>query len=85
METTIALLRLAIATLTDRLLTILSLLMTFALACWVMYQPTWEREGMAGFFALAVFLPCAIRERPKKEKVNAQAASVRPQTEYAEG
>lgn len=71
METAIALLRIALGTITDRLLTIFSLAMTFALACWVMYQPTWEREGMAAFFALAVFIPCVIRERPKKENINA--------------
>ena len=81
MEQTIALLRLALGVLSDRLLTILALIMTFALACWVMRSPTWEREGMAAFFALAVFLPCVVRERPKKEKANVQARQQQAEAE----
>jgi len=73
MEQTIALLRIALGVITDRLLTILSLTMTFALAAWAMNAPDPQREGMAGFFALAVFIPCIVRERPKKEKVYAPA------------
>ena len=70
METTIAVLRIALGVITDRLLTVLSLAMTFTLACWAMNQPDIQREAMAGFFALAVFLPCIIRER----RSHAQAA-----------
>lgn len=57
------LLRLALTVLTDRLLTMLSLLMTFALAVWVMQEPLWERMAMCAFFAVAVFLPCLMKER----------------------
>ncbi|NBT36456.1 MAG: hypothetical protein EBT03_13135 [Betaproteobacteria bacterium] len=59
--------RVAIVVLGDRVLTILSLLMTFGLTCWVMAEPSYERMAMAGFFALVVFLPTAIRERKKSE------------------
>lgn len=61
----IRLLRLALGVLTDRLLTILALGMTFALACWVMVEPGLMREIMAGFFALCVFLPTLFKERTK--------------------
>ena len=62
--------RLAIMVLGDRLLTILSLSMTFGLACWVMTQPTWERMAMAAFFAVVVFIPTAIKERRKHESTD---------------
>lgn len=61
----IRIIRLALATLSDRLLTLLALGMTFGLACWVMEAPTWMRAGMAGFFALFVFIPCVLKERTK--------------------
>lgn len=63
MEQTIAILRIALGAVTDRILTILSLIMTFALACWAMNAPDIQREGMAAFFALAVFIPCIVKER----------------------
>lgn len=63
MEQTIALLRIALAIITDRLLTIFSLVMTFTLSAWAMHSPDPEREGMAAFFALAVFIPSLVKER----------------------
>lgn len=63
--TVIKILRHALGVLTDRLLTLLALAMTFALACWVMANPDWMREAMAGFFALFVFIPCILKERAK--------------------
>jgi hypothetical protein len=32
-----------------------------------MWEPTWERMAMAGFFAVCVFLPCINWERKKNE------------------
>lgn len=61
----ITLLRLSIDILTGRLLTLLALLMSFGLAAWAMLDPTWMRNGMAGFFALCVFLPTLFKERTK--------------------
>jgi len=57
--------RIAIHALTDRLITLLSLLMTFGLSCWAMAYPTWERIAMAGFFCVVVFLPSLSREKAK--------------------
>ncbi|MDE2021008.1 MAG: hypothetical protein KGJ13_11780 [Patescibacteria group bacterium] len=69
--TDIPLVRIAIRVLSQRLVTLLSLFMTFALSAVVMYRPTWEREVMAAFFAVAVFLPCVLhdRRRDKDEQV----------------
>lgn len=61
----VTILRLSIDILTGRLLTLLSLGMTFGLACWAMSEPNVMREGMAGFFALCVFLPTLFKERTK--------------------
>jgi len=60
--------RLALGVITDRLLTILALLMTFALACWVMHEPTLERLGTAVMFA--VFSCLVTRKEKKDEKVS---------------
>lgn len=64
--------RLALMVLGDRLLTILSLAMTFGLALIAMESPTWERVAIAAFFALVVFIPTAIKERNKNEGTNQQ-------------
>lgn len=71
----VRLVRLALATLADKVLTFLALGMTFALACWVMSDPDWMREGMAGFFALFVFIPCILKERAKRHDTSDQASS----------
>jgi hypothetical protein len=68
----IKLVRLALSVLSDRLLTLVSLAMTFALACWVMKEPDLMRECMAGFFALFVFIPCIYKERTKDEGPRSQ-------------
>lgn len=61
--TDIPLVRLALRVLSERVLTLLSMVMTFTLSAWQMYQPTYERGGMAAFFAVAVFLPCILHDR----------------------
>jgi hypothetical protein len=60
--------RLSLSVVTDRLLTILGLGMTFVLACWVMYEPTPERLGMAVMFA--VFSWLVTSKEKKNEKVS---------------
>ena len=45
-----------------RVLTILALSMTFALACWTMWGPSYERIATLCIFAIAVFLPSLIKE-----------------------
>ena len=58
--------RMAMEVLAMRLLTILSMAMSFALAVWTMLEPSWERMAMAAFFAVCVYLPCINIERGKK-------------------
>ncbi len=41
MEAT-AIIRLALGVISDRLITILALLTSFGLGCWVMWEPKWE-------------------------------------------
>ena len=59
--------RVAVQTISMRLLTILSMAMSFALAVWTMLEPTYERMAMAAFFAVCVYLPCISMERKKDE------------------
>jgi hypothetical protein len=59
--------RVALEIISMRLLTILAMVGSFLLACWTMWEPTWERMAMAGFFAVCVFLPCINWERKKNE------------------
>ena len=60
--------RLSLSVVTDRLLTILGLTMTFALACWVMHEPTPERLGMAVGFAVFSWL-MTNKERKNEQQV----------------
>ena len=59
--------RMAMEIISMRLLTILSMAMSFALAVWTMFEPSWERMAMAAFFAVCVYLPCISMERVKNE------------------
>jgi hypothetical protein len=59
--------RVAVQTVSMRLLTILSMVMSFALAVWTMLEPTYERMAMAAFFAVCVYIPCISIERKKDE------------------
>ena len=65
----IALVRMALAVVTARLLTLMGLWMTFGLAAWAMYAPSMERLYIAGGFAVLVFIPSLTKETrgPKKE------------------
>jgi hypothetical protein len=55
--------RLALEVLSDRLLTVLGLSMSFVLACWTMKEPTLERLGMSAFFAMFSYLIVKTKER----------------------
>lgn len=65
MDLTLRIVRIALETLSERVFSILALCMTFALSCWAMYEPTWERMAMAGAFGVAVFIPSLSRERKR--------------------
>jgi hypothetical protein len=61
----IALVRLALRIISDRLLVILALALSFSLACWSMYDPIWERLATMAFFSIFSYLVINIRERNK--------------------
>ena len=60
---TVALLRLALQVLSERMMTIIGLCMKFALACWTMHEPTYERLGMSAFFACFAYLIVKTKEK----------------------
>jgi len=60
--------RVALSVLSDRLLSLLALAMSFILAAWVMHDPNILRAIMAGFFALCVYLPALLKERHKSRE-----------------
>ena len=64
--------RIAFQVISDRVLTILSLCMTFVLSCWVMKEPTYERIVMAAFFGAVIFVPSLWKEK-KREGQQQQA------------
>jgi hypothetical protein len=64
--TVLAIVRMSLAVLTERLLTLCSLWMTFGIACWAMYQPSAERLQIALGFAISVFVPSLIKERRRE-------------------
>ena len=64
--TVLAIVRMSLAVITERLLTLCSLWMTFGVTCWAMYAPTVERLQISGGFALIVFVPSLIKERRRE-------------------
>ena len=63
--TFLAVIRMGLTVLTDRLLTLLGLLMTFGLAVWAMHEPAPDRLQIACGFAILVFLPSLFKERAR--------------------
>ena len=51
-----------------RVLSVLCLLMTFGLFCWAMYLQSQMGAGIAGGFAIFVFLPVLAADRKKGER-----------------
>lgn len=66
---TARLLSLALGVITDRLLTIVALGMTFGLATWIMNNPDWLRLATFAFFACTVFLPILYKERKREQPI----------------
>ena len=54
--------------LTQRILTLLTLLMTFSLFCVAMSQSTWVHLSIAGAFGLIIFLPVLYCDRRPEAK-----------------
>ena len=71
--TFIATVRMALSVLTDRLLTVSALLMTFGLASWAMYAPSIERLQIAGGFGIIVYLPALIKERRRERPIQQES------------
>lgn len=59
----ISLITLALRVISERLLTLCSLFLSFVLACWTMIDPAYERLVMAMFFAAFSYLIIAAKER----------------------
>jgi hypothetical protein len=64
--TVLAIVRMGLGVITERLLTLCSLWMTFGIACWAMYEPSAERQHIALGFAVIVFVPSLIKERRRE-------------------
>lgn len=67
----IALIRIALSVLTDRLIVILALLMSCGLACWVMWGPTWERVVTLTIFVIFSYLIVRINGNGKDQEPSA--------------
>lgn len=59
----VALIRLALSVLTDRLITIVGLSMACGLACWTMWGPEWPRVATLALFILFTYLVIRTKER----------------------
>jgi hypothetical protein len=64
----IAFVRLALDVVMGRLLVIVSLGLSFFLACWVMYDPGWERLVTMAFFSIFSYLIINVKERIKNDQ-----------------
>ena len=58
---------LALKVLSERLLSMLSLLTSFALGCWTMWGPEWERVVTLAIFVLFAYLLVYSKERTRHE------------------
>lgn len=63
----VKILNLAIRVLSDRLITLLALLTSFALGCWTMWGPMWERVVTLGIFVVFAYLIVYSKERSRRE------------------
>lgn len=66
--TFLTVIRVGMAVLTDRLLTVLALWMSFGLSVWAMYSPSTERLEIVAGFGIIVYLPALIKERRREGK-----------------
>jgi hypothetical protein len=64
----VSLVRLALQIITDRLLVIVALGLSFSLACWTMYIPTWERLGTLSFFCVFSYALLTIKDKKYDRK-----------------
>ena len=69
----LAVINVAIRVLSQRLLTLVTLIMAFALFCWAMYLGDWLRFAVAGAFGITVFLPVLWKGESRDEKDSGEA------------
>jgi len=63
----VALVRLALAVITDRLITILALIASSVMCGWTMWNPMWERVVTLAIFVVFSYLIVNVKERTKNE------------------
>jgi len=63
----VALVRLALAVITDRLITILGLIASSIMCGWTMWNPMWERVTTLAIFVVFCYLIVNVKERTKNE------------------
>lgn len=71
----VAIIRHALHALSERVVAVLALLMTFGLSVWAMALPSWEHDAMAAFYALAVLWPCLWHDRRRMKSEVPQVPS----------
>jgi hypothetical protein len=64
----VALVRLALGIISDRLITIMALLSSTAMGCWAMYEPVWERVASLAIFVVFAYLLVKINLRISKNE-----------------
>jgi len=63
----VALVRLALGVITDRLITILALLASSVMCGWTMWNPMWERVVTLAIFVVFSYLIVNVKERKQNE------------------
>ena len=63
----VALVRLALGIITDRLITILALLASSVMCGWTMWNPMWERVVTLAIFVVFSYLIVNVKERKQNE------------------
>jgi membrane protein implicated in regulation of membrane protease activity len=63
----VALVRLALAVITDRLITIMGLIAASIMCGWTMWNPMWERVTTLAIFVVFCYLIVNVKERTKNE------------------
>ena len=63
----VALVRLALGVISDRLITILVLISCTVMGCWTMWGPIWERVAALAIFVVFSYLLVKANERKKNE------------------
>jgi len=63
----VALVRLALGVITDRLITIMALVAASIMCGWTMWNPMWERVTTLAIFVVFCYLIVNVKERTKNE------------------